>query len=387
MSSIKKKKPLPHVVFMDTSTLWYGDKHFVADPRVDTFWDKYSTPFSFEMVIPDVVRGELLFQQTTSAVKSLRRANQAIDEVSHISHRSYSHRVTESRIRTEIEKKFDKWAVAKHAQIIQTPADTIKWPTIVQQAIWRQPPFSNDPKDSENEKGFRDALILETIAHHVSQETRQAQFAFVCKDQLLRETTEERLKTNTRFTAYELIEDFQTYLDLTKEKLEDRFIRAIVRRASVKFYSKGNPDCLYFRDGIRNHLMAEYTQYFDNPEKSEQQGRGLLRPTLLTGLRTGNWEPLDNGKFWVARSQYQKRQEGNVYMWQNEINYVRQYIDKGLSQNQEAEERLLILTFTVQWKSKVTSDGRFMSYELVEDTLSSNTFRSITGDDLVRWYL
>ena len=68
---IRKQKPKLHVVIPDTSTLWLKDKQHVADPKFDVFWDSYATDFSLEMKIPEVVRGEVLFQQSTSALKSL----------------------------------------------------------------------------------------------------------------------------------------------------------------------------------------------------------------------------------------------------------------------------------------------------------------------------
>ena len=50
------------MVITDTSAVWHEDKHFVVDPEFDKFWKNYADQFGFELVIPEVVKGELLFQ-------------------------------------------------------------------------------------------------------------------------------------------------------------------------------------------------------------------------------------------------------------------------------------------------------------------------------------
>lgn len=385
MASIKKPIPMPHVVITDTSTLWFEDKHFAVDPLFDTFVKDYASPFSLEIKVPEVVRGELLFQQTTSALNSLKRANAEIDSVSKVTCKSYSHRVTDERVKKEVEAKLDNWVGSIHAQVVATPTNTIQWPVLVQQAIWRKPPFTFNSKDKDNEKGFRDALILETIISLVSRDTRKVQFAFLCKDKLLRETAEERLALDPRFSAYELIQDLRSYLDLTKEALEDKFIKAIMARASQKFFVKEESDSLYYRDNIRLHLKEKYASYFENPEMSEQ--RPGLRRGLLGRPRGGGWEPTDSGMFWIGRSQYVERSEENIYIWKNELNHVRRYSQKSTGDDEDVRTQLLVLTFQIKWKSRVTTNGRFMSYEFLDDELSEKAFRKITDEDIVNWHL
>ena len=104
MAKIKKAKPSPHLVFADTSTLWHGNKKYVVDPRFDDFWMKYSSRFSLSLAIPEVVRGELLFQQTTAALNRFTKAQSFVEEMAEITNTNYSHRINESRIKNDITK-------------------------------------------------------------------------------------------------------------------------------------------------------------------------------------------------------------------------------------------------------------------------------------------
>ena len=73
--------------------------------------------------------------------------------------------MTDQRVRHEIEQKFKRWEEKHKAKILFTPIDSIPWSNVVKKAIWREPPFVLDSQNTDNEKGFRDCLILETIKH------------------------------------------------------------------------------------------------------------------------------------------------------------------------------------------------------------------------------
>lgn len=103
MGKIKKPSPPEHIVIVDTNVLWHKDKGYVVSPDFDSFWDKHSDTFPMKLILPEVVKGELLFQQTTSALKLLEKANQEISDISRITERKYSHRVTHERIKKEVE--------------------------------------------------------------------------------------------------------------------------------------------------------------------------------------------------------------------------------------------------------------------------------------------
>ena len=384
MARIKKQAPDPHVLIPDTSVLWHEDKQFVVEPQFEAFYTKYSQEFALELMIPEVVRGELLFQQTTSALKGVKRINDAVIDVSKVTGKKYSHRIGDARVKREVEKRFDAWAATISASILDTPIGAILWDDIIHKSIWRLPPFSPDTKDHDNEKGFRDTLILETIKYYCGQESRQLPIAFICGDQLLRESAAKALGTDKRFTAYEKFEDFKTYLDLTRKKLEDVFIKAIIQRASEKFYSQGDGQCLFFRDNIKSTLQEIYKQHFDNPE-----GSNTLIPSYFSSVGLRRWEARDGGTFWIGNAQYVDTDADGHYIWQNLVRFVRQFARTEpvtlLSDKGKTDRRLQILPFVITWKAHVTSDGRFKEYSFIKDEMKEHAFRPISDEDKKNW--
>jgi hypothetical protein len=234
-------------VIIDTNVLWHEDKAHVVNPDFDLFWEKYSSIFPMKLVIPEVVRGELLFQQTTSAFKSLEKANQEISLITQITNKTYSHRVTADRIRKEVEERFNNWITAKKAGITLTPVDKIDWKSIINASIWRELPFVADPKNSKNEKGFRDSMILETVSFVCRFYSADVNIAFICHDYALRTTAEKRLGKLESFSTYESLKDFESFIELTRKNLTERFVKSILFRAGEKFYNENDRECLIFK--------------------------------------------------------------------------------------------------------------------------------------------
>src|SRR5204863_9201097 len=115
-------------------------------------------------------------------------------------------------------------------RVAPVPYDKIDWAKLYADAVWRRPPFVFDPKKAETEKGFRDALILETVVDVVVTDARNVNLVFICADQLLRRTADQSLSRDDRFSAYENVAGFSSYVKLTREQLDNEFIKQILDR-------------------------------------------------------------------------------------------------------------------------------------------------------------
>ena len=151
-STYIKKDPPEHFVFVDTNILWHEDKSYVVHPDFDNFWEKYQKDFKLKLFIPEVVKGELWFQQSTAAIKRLSKITEEIKEIDKITKKTHKHNISENKIKTNIENKISKWIETKEGKIVTTPIENIVWEDIIYKSIWREPPFVYDPKNSSNEK-------------------------------------------------------------------------------------------------------------------------------------------------------------------------------------------------------------------------------------------
>jgi hypothetical protein len=392
MTRILKSKPLPHVVICDTNILWHEDKEPVASPVFELFWSKASAAFDLSLCIPDAVWGELLFQHFTSCHKLLKLTEENIKKISSITAYEHKTRLSPERIRTQIEKKFDKWAKLHRAIILPLPIQKIDWVRMSTDAIWRRPPFAADPKHPDLEKGFRDALIMESVVDFVLSDARKVNIAFLCNDHVLRNATAGRLKTDLRFTAYETLEDFESYLALTNEKFTNEFIAKILARARKRFFSPDDNTCLYTTESLHSKIKKDFRDYFDDPLKSE---KGISFPIALglssAGAARSTWTPATDGRFWIKNPEFLRIENKKTYFWRSIVTFFRLYTrppgDALFFSLVQDHERVLILPFHVTWSALVKDDARFHNLGIVDIKLVENEFRAPTADELRRYEL
>lgn len=406
-AKIRKGTPTPHVVIPDTSILWHKDKALAVTPDFDVFWNEHSPHVQLELVVPSVVRGELLFQQCTSASKSLQQANEHLSKACQVIDASYPTKLTPEKIRQHTEEKVDAWIASLKGRVAPTPFAAIDWQRLCEAAVWREAPFEMDAKNSENEKGFRDALILETVLDVSKQDQRQVNIAFLCNDSLLRTTAAQRLKGDVRFACYESVGDFASYLKLTREKLDKEFIKQIVLRAAEKFYTKDDPNCLWLKERMWERIPKE------------QEERLKLDSETLGWL----WEAEGPHHWRVSGPEFQKITPERTYHWKTVVTYYRRYssrtvsnvnyISAGLpvtyptvsnvnyisggllpvtyhspvtSARTSYEDNVLCVGFDVLWKANVKADARFHDITLEGINPGSKEFRAITPQERQRYW-
>jgi len=368
MPRIVRPSPPEHLVIVDTNILWTDDKGVVVHPDFDVFWEKYSGIFPMKLIIPYVVRGELLFQQVTSASKLLDKANQHIHEVSRVTGKAYSHRVTCERIKKEIEQRFDAWLQSKQGELKAVPLDDIAWEKVIEDSIWRNSPFTADPKNPKNEKGFRDYMILETVCAVCRFYSAEVNIAFICGDYPLREAADSRLGSIESFTTYESISDFSSFIELTRKNLTERFVKSILARARTKFHSEED-ECLLFKDGLINRIRETFKSKIENPVVEGTFG------FLDFGKRA--WKHIGEETVWVTRPQFLSLEGDDVYHWNSVVTFYRLYEREQSEQLgifSSGERRLVVLSVDVHWKATVRSDGRFFDTEVVDYKESKYSF-------------
>jgi len=380
MKRIAKPNPPEHIVLVDTNILWHEDKSHVVNPDFDTFWDTYSPSFPMKLILPDVVRGELLFQETTSALKLLEKANQDLSDVSRITAKHYSHRVNPERVKREIEERFSSWAQSRQVELKNVPVADVNWEQVIDDSIWRRLPFTPDAKNPKTEKGFRDCMILETVCAVCKFYSNEVNIAFICGDYALRTTADQRLGSIESFTTYESIKDFESFIELTKKNLTERFVKSILSRAAIKFHDEKDQGCLVYKDGFITRLRAEFKQDIENPIFNDSFS--------LLSLGKRQWKHIGREQAWVTRPQFRSLENEHDYHWTNKITYARLYEreEDGLGAIiPNGERRLMVLTIDVHWKSKVRADGRFFECEIVEYNRRDYSFERPTDEQLERY--
>jgi hypothetical protein len=382
-----RRIPPPHTLVVDTSILWHRDKANVVSPEFETFWQDMADVIAVKLVVPGVVRGEILFQQTTSALKALDKANQHISEVSAITDRRYSHRVTEERVRSQVEERIDRWLNSKAAVIALAPVELIDWNSVIHSAVWRHPPFTYDPKNPEHEKGFRDCLILETVSHYV-QNHQDETIAFICNDRLLREAAESRLADNVKCSFYDSLSDFASYVRLLQQQLTDRFVKSIVSRARRKFFTRRDMSSLYYKANLYKRITSDFAAELQVDEDFQSR----LMSALTKQAMHGQWQWSGPEQIRIANPQFQRLDEPNTFHWSSVITIIRPFHREVDPTSLAAvfgsvEEKALTASFVIRWYARVAKDGSFRTCDIEGVELKEKTFDALTTEQRERFGL
>lgn len=385
MPRVRRTPPPQHIVVVDTNILWDKDKKLPVCIAFDQFWEKNSPLIPMTLNVPEVVFGELHFQQTTSALKSLSSINDSFSELAGITSAPYTHKCNEAAIKSQVRTKLEKWLKGHSGHLITTPVTTIDWSAVVESAVWRKPPFTFDPKDPKNEKGFRDAVILETLAHTCSSSSGGKTVIFVCNDYLLRTTAESRLKASKRFLAFESLADFEAYINLTQQQFTNAFVKSIQSHARAKFYAKGDENCIYVKHDLSKKIQDDYSSDL------AYQGQSVGPLTLLTLGSTPPTAKMTRHLNWIRSTQFSKLEGAREFHWVTRIDVVRLYeveSPQGLiGAGMPPIKRIQVVGFDVKWKSNVKTDGRFHDIQLAGIEKKDTQMLEATEENLTQWRL
>jgi hypothetical protein len=372
MPRVRRKQPPLHKVVVDTNILWDKDKKLPVTKVFDEFWAKNSPLIPMTLAVPEVVFGELQFQQSTSALKALSNISENFLELSGITCSNYVHKLNETTIKKQVRAKLEKWLSSQSGKILPTPISSIEWGAIIDSAIWRKPPFTFDPKDPKNEKGFRDALILETLIHECSTAIKDQTIIFVCNDFLLRTTADKKLKSSKSFLAFESLEDFESYINLTQQQFTNAFVKSIQNHARDKFYSKGDPNCIYLKNALGELI----------PEKH-----------LSTGLANNASSNIKSIKrlIWIKSTQFSKLEGVREFHWISRVDVV-SLVDQSpglglIAIYTNPQRKIQIVGIDVKWRSNVKTDGRFHDISMDSTEQIGVELIDATEDNLKKWRL
>ncbi len=264
---------------------------------------------------------------------------------------------------------------------------------MIQDAIWRKSSFTSDPKNKDNEKGFRDALILETLLDVCEKNKGSTKnIVFLCNDFLLRTSAELRLKHNRMVMVFESLSDFESYIKLTQQELTNKFVKSIQTHARAKFYSDGDPSTIYFRDNIKNTISQKFSAELAVPITHKLES---LQPIGLMALPSYNWS-VSEERWWINSTRFDELIQPREYHWVSRVTVAR-LLNGSLEgggglmlagmAGMPLREEVLLIGFDIKWKANVKADGRFHDISVIDITKAESS-QSLSTEDIVnRWKL
>ena len=247
---MKKRRELK-VVF-DTNALFNKSEHYLLSHDVYELITESARHNEIDLtwVLPEIVRHERqvqMFKVAAPLTRTIAKLESLLGQKLNI---------TQEIIEEKIIAGIDSQAADLGIQIIPLDTAKVDWGRLILDSAFRKPPF-----DPEKEKGFRDAVVAETLLQVVSSIVEAAPnciVAFVCGDKLLKEAITGRTVGIENVRILDGIEELKSLINTLISEASEEYVASITPRARAVFYQPGNNHALYFTGEISRRIKQEF---------------------------------------------------------------------------------------------------------------------------------
>ncbi len=367
-----------YIVFLDTNCLYTQRDDQVLDPAVTDLLLSLQSKVGLNIATSKVVIEEHVLKKLPKCQTLLNEAKKKLRDLQALMEHQYQISLpTKEELETKVRARIDEWIKALTIRVLDIP-DEINWKAIVWKAVNREPPFSraSDTKNS-NEKGFKDAVILETLLELHRRETER-EIVFVCEDGLLLSTAREILHNQPRFISVNALTEFSARVEVILATPGPAFLEAVVSRAKKEFFAPEDPNCIWFRLNILDQIFQSLKHLRWSP-------MGGTRRMIQLPPRPGHTMDIFRPRQAVEASKEVHRvretkliaydSRFKFYRWESLVELLQ--IFRSVPRNPEdteEEDQLRVVLVNVRWSSRVSNELRF-SDELIDTVaLASQAF-------------
>jgi PIN domain len=385
--SSSSSPPLPsfaavpkYTVFFDTNRLYTEhDLEIVSRSVTDLLLDLKSK-VDLNIAVSKIVIEELLLKKLPKCQTILNEATKRLRDIQSLMEQQYEIPLaTKEELEAKVRSRMDDWISRLEINVLDVPG-RIDWEALVWKAVRRQRPFSpaSDTKNS-NEKGFKDAVILETLLDLYKKEPER-EVVFVCEDGLLFETAREILHSQPRFISVNALTEFSAQVEVILATPGSEFLDAVVSKANREFFDPGDPNCVWLRLGVLDQISKSVVILRPFP-------MGAVGPRRIIQLppRPGHTMDVFRQRLAIEASNEVHRvretklvqydRVSKIYRWESLVE-LRQIFRSAQRQTAETEDedQLRTLLVSVGWSSKVSNELGFSEERIETVTLASQAF-------------
>lgn len=379
MRKIARAAPPAHIVVPDSSVLYVSDHSKLVSPAFDEFWSEHSGLAAMELCVPEVVRGEIVFQAVAEALRQVAAARGALRRADEICLLDTVVRLPDSRVREAVERRFDRWLRVLHGTLTTTPLTEIPWAEIASEAIWRTGPFRQQNTGKDKEKGFRDALILHTAGSIARNAPPGHRVAFICADANLRDCAEGAFAAMGSTAVYESLAALGSELKLLHERLTLDFVKTVSPRARDKFFLKDEPDCLYTRENVRLRIAEQFADELNKYGPAPQKAASVA----ALSVTLPGFQAIGDAHRRIYLPVFVRLEGENDFIWESIVQSLQPIKSWGYFAV-DSTPHLYDLRFSVIWRARIGADGRFWSTEFLNVALKSSSEEATSMADLSR---
>jgi hypothetical protein len=241
-----RERLIRHLVLLDTNVLYSPDPSKIVKSEVVEFILSGVGGNVYSLVIPELVRNELVFKLCSTLEKSSRQLDSAASTIRKLSGYCPDVSLDLMALRENVACRVAEVISRMGGTVEPTPYSDIGWEKIVAQSVQRRPPFAPVNEDRPSERGFRDAVISESVRLIATRVPDQV-VAFITDDVRLRDYFATLTPTQKNLVPFDSLASFGNYLELERGLLDKTFAAALWTDAALWFSGEGERNSLFDR--------------------------------------------------------------------------------------------------------------------------------------------
>jgi len=284
VAKVKTPKRQVSVVF-DTNVLYTDLAHHLLRLEVKTLMLAHSShvDVQLEWFLPEGVVEERRFQMVRAA-RTLQKSVQNYSKLLGL-----TIKCDDEQLAAHVDRCIREELQALGIEVVALKSDGVDWAVVQQQAWQRVPPFV-DAKDQE--KGFRDSIILETFAQIVDASPTTTIVALVCSDEVLLAAAQERFTGVKNVRLFSDVAEIGGLINTFVENVTEEHAKQITEKCHRLFLDGKNPDkpdSLWKKWNLGELVQSKFKSVDDleGLEKGKQDSYSLFAPVLVqkNGIR------------------------------------------------------------------------------------------------------
>ena len=250
----RKRSPELRVVF-DTSALYTKAASDLLSSEVNSLIKENSSHPDLKITwyLPDMVRCEREFQMRQAAIGLLPNVEKLERLLDH--NLNITPDILEMRVGEAIERSLK----FREIRVLPLSVENVDWTQLILNSAYRKPPFEK----GQYEKGFRDAIIVETFLQLVDQSPKTPEIcrlALVSKDNLLREAVKARTESNINVKLVATIGELEGLINTLVANVTEEFIETIREKADNLFFQTNDNDTLYYKERLADQIQEKFSE-------------------------------------------------------------------------------------------------------------------------------
>jgi hypothetical protein len=267
-------------IFLDTNALFTeaADRLIAVDLSefISKSFDNDPKP---QWYIPAVVTGERRFQM-------IERANRLLPQLDKVE-KLLGHNlgITGDVLSTRVDEAIKRQIDAHNLHEVGFDQSLVDWQEMVRRSVLRQPPFGT----GESEKGFRDAVVLETFCQIVSELPKSSQacrVVLLSNDERLVEAAQERMAERSNVTFARDLDTVKTILNALASEITQDAVNELLPHASDLFFKVDEKKALYYSAEVGEKIRSTFGDVLKKiPQDSDNTSTKIINitspPTFL----------------------------------------------------------------------------------------------------------